>query len=750
MADFVVYAAYALGAVAFVKALSVNQNFAMEQGRIDDLTIKGSRYGEGIPFAMGVTRVPLNMVWADLMQEHITKESAGGKGGGGGANISTYSYTASFGGVLSYNKQSHPLKIFFDKELVWQQPSGGTAVTGNFTDGGSFEFLGGGDTQVPPAIVESIMGADNSPAYRGRGSIWFTDVNCARGTRPTIEVEMVAANGHAETSMPELIQLISDEAGIPAGFVDTSELSLEFAGARIEPGTAGSAIEMLLNSFGIYGVSSGDSYSFRPFEQTVPDWIIPEDELLVGSGGATAAFPIKMARDEDLPNSVYVKYIDLDRDHQENTQRAFRKTGRSTQKVTITVKIVMRAAQAAQLAESILYRAWVAQRQYGPFTLPRKYFRLEPGDIIKVQHRGRIHTVRLKTITYGADMSLRCAGEAYDPTVIQVVESGTAGEGFPTQELPYFGTTYSMLLNLPALTASEVDKTGFYFAAAGTGRAWRGGTLEVSRAADGSGWVEVGAVPGASLMGECLTVLPPPPVATGHIMWDLTSTLDVSMINGTISSVTSDELFAGANAFVVGNEVLQARNSVALGGGVFRLSNFLRGRRGTDEATAGHAAGEMLIGTGNLRFFEFPAADRGNTLNFRLRLYNTTEIVEFSALYTGVSAQPWKPTPIRGVWAGAGGDLTISIMPVTRRFQEFPNNGETPPEYLPLVLRINLYDASWVLIRSIDLTDAYEFVYTASAQIADYGSAQAELRIGVQQYSPNFGFGVENRVFLES
>lgn len=750
MADMVIYAAYALGAAAFIKAMSVNQNFAMEQGKIDDLTIKGSRYGEGIPFAMGVTRVPLNMVWADQMQEHITKSEAGGKGGGGGATINNYSYTASFGGVLSYNKQSHPVKIFFDKELVWQQGDGGTAVTGNFTDGGSFEFLTGDDAQPPPAIVESILGADNSPAYRGRGTIWFTDVLCKRGTRPTVEVEMVAANGHAETSMPEVIQLIADEAGIPAGFVDTSELSLEFSGARIEPGTAGSAIELLLNSFGIFGVSSGDSYSFRPFDQPTPDWVIPEEELLIGSGAAAAAFPIKMARDEDMPNSVYVKYIDLDRDHQENTQRAFRKTGRSTQKVTITLKIVMRAAQAAQLAETILYRAWVAQRQYGPFTLPRKYFRLEPGDIIKVQHRGRLHTIRIKTITYGADMSLRCSGEAYDPTVIQAVEAGTGGDGFPVQELPYFGTTYNMLLNLPALTYNEVDKTGFYFAAAGTGRAWRGGSLEVNRAAGGSGWVAVGTVPGPSLMGECLTVLPAPPAATGHQMWDLVSTLDVSMINGTISSVTSDELFAGANSFILGDEVIQARNAVALGGGVFRLSNFLRGRRGTDEATSTHAAGEMLVGTGNLQFFEFPAADRGNTLNFRLRLFNTTEIVEFSALFTGVTAKPWKPAPVRGEWAAPGGNITISWMLITRRFQEFPNEGETPPEYLPAVVRLNLYNATWTLIRSIDFSDVLSFVYTASAQITDYGSAQSVLRIGVQQYSPNFGFGAENRVFLES
>lgn len=747
MADIAVYATYAVAAVAFVKALSVNQNFAMEQGKIDDLTIKGSRYGEGIPFALGVTRVPLNMAWAVPMQEHITTTKGGGKGGGGGATINSYSYTASYGGVLSYNRQSHPVKIFFDKELVWQQPSGGTARTGNFADGGSFEFLTGDDNQDPPAIVEQLMGANQTPAYRGRGSIWFTDVLCKRGARPTIEVEMVAEGGHAETSLPQVIQLIADEAGIPAGFVDTSELAIEFAGARIEPGTAGSAIELLLNAFGVYGVSSGDSYSFRPFDQTVPDTIIHEDELLMGSD-ATAVFPIKMARDEDMPNSVYVKYIDVERDHQENTQRAFRKTGRSTQKVTVTLKMSMRAAQAAQLAETILYRAWIAQRQYGPFTLPRKYFRLEPGDIIKVQYRGKIHTIRLKNITYGADMSLRCNGEAYDPTVTQAVEAGDGGEGFPGQELPYFGQTYVALLNLPALTPSEVDKVGFYFAGCGTGKDWRGGALEVNRSSTTGGWVSVGTLPAPVAMGECVTVLPPPPVSTGHLMWDLTSTVDVEMITGTISSVTSDEIFAGANSFIIGNEVIQARNSLALGGGIFRLSNLLRGRRGTDENTA-HGSGELLVSTKGLQFFEFPAADRGNTLQFRLALFGSTEVVEFSRVFTGESARPWKPAPVRGTWAAPGGDVSISMMLTTRRLQEFPNEGETPPEYVPIVLRINLYNSGWGLVRSIDLTDQLTYNYTASAQIGDYGSAQSVLRIGVQQYSPNYGFGAENRVQLE-
>ena len=64
-------------------------------GKLNDLHIVGSGYGAMIPIVYGTARIGGNVIWATNLVEHTSTHTEGGKGGGG-VEVTEYTYTASF------------------------------------------------------------------------------------------------------------------------------------------------------------------------------------------------------------------------------------------------------------------------------------------------------------------------------------------------------------------------------------------------------------------------------------------------------------------------------------------------------------------------------------------------------------------------------------------------------------------------------------------------------------------------------
>ncbi len=60
-------------------------------------------------------------------------------------------------------------------------------------------------------------------------------------------------------------------------------------------------------------------------------------------------------------------------------------------------------------------------------------------------------------------------------------------------------------------------------------------------------------------------------------------------------TVSAAAVLVGANAAVVGDEIVQLRNAVLIAPGTDRLSGFLRGRLGSEDRIETHAAGEHFV-----------------------------------------------------------------------------------------------------------------------------------------------------------
>lgn len=745
--------AWGLGALAanyLVSSLfSKSQHFTNEGAKLDDLNIIGSSYGTGIPLAYGRNRLGLNVAWSRPLREVRHEETQKVKTGKGKSSTVTniwYEYFGTFGGVLCAGPQSHPERIWFDKNLVWKS-DGAKVLSGSLYKGGTFEFLPGGNHHTRPSIVEGFNGTNDTPGYRNSCCIFFKDVPVADYSNriPNVEVEIsqhapdfqeVAGSG---ASLAEVIKDVCLRAGLSADFVDVAEVGRDVTGLTIAPGTAGDSLETLLSTYCLQAVYSEGLLKFRPVEQPVAAEI-PESDLIYKYG---ALFPWQRLREDDLPRSIIIKYLDVDRDYQICSQTVTRETVSSVQQITITANVVMSAQEAADAADILMYRSWASRERFGPFYLPRQYLFLEPGDVVAVTVGERRKEVRITSLSVGADGDLEVAGESYDPTVLTGAGTGDSGQGFPGQGLPVFGDTVYQMMDLPALTANETDQTGFYFAATGTGAAWKGCVLQVSLDG-GLNYVNLASLPVYSVMGTCETVLPPPPAGVGQYRWDRESYVDVDLIKGELSSTTESMIWAGDNTFIIGDEIIQALTVEHLGWTSYRLSNLLRGRRGTELEMDRHQLAERCVFTGGVIFVPLGKNNQGATLQYRVVPFNQDEYIETDFTAFGYSAYPFRPVQVKGR-RNSGGDLEISWLGTSRMHTELPNVGFQRPEYDPLRFRVQIWSADWgTVIRTFETVTETKIAYTAAQQISDFGSVQwAAANVTVQQYSHYIGWGFE-------
>lgn len=717
-------------AVAYLFPTEIEQ-----QGpRLDELGVVGSRYGAGIPVVWGRDRAPGNVIWSKPLREQVnTDEYSAGKGST--VTQTTYAYFATFAALLcAGDDDMRPLRIWGDKKLLWEAPDTTLHLAGDISGGGSFEFMPGGPTQARNATMEAVLGTDDTPAYRGRCVIVFDELPVEQFGRriPLVEVEVARGPHNVSAVVADVLLDICERAGLATADVDVSAVTAEVHGVRVPPGPAVRVLSALVDGLGMQTVGTGTQIAFRPIEQTVAAEI-DQAELLAGDD----RFPVRRLREDVLPQRVLVNHLDPDRDYQPGTQIQQRQAVRSLDAAVLDAPLVLTAAQAFAAADAILYRAWTARTQYGPFGLLPRYLALEPGDVAEVAVDGVTHSVRLRSVEIGAQGALRCEGEAYDAAVLTGAGGGNSGT-FPGQTLPAYGTTTLRLLDLPALTDAEAQQVGYRLAATGSGGAWRSGVLEVS-VDGGATWVQAAVLAGYTTLGFAgATPLPAPPAHVGACNIDTESTLQVTLVKGTLSSVTDDLLVAGANRALVGSELIQFGEAVLVSGTTYTLSRLLRGRRGTEGAMAGHAADEEFTLLAGAPFIPANVADIGIARLYRITPSGGEASASESFTLAGASVRPFSPVDVRGSRDGSS-NLTITWTRRSRIGTELPNVGDIPLDESSESYSVDILDGPDV-VRTIASTSP-SCSYSAADQATDFGSAQPSIDVLVYQIGQLVGRG---------
>lgn len=312
-----------------------------------------------------------------------------------------------------------------------------------------------------------------------------------------------------------------------------------------------------------------------------------------------------------------------------------------------------------------------------------------------------------------------------------------AGE---TSQIGLIGSTQLSLMDIPMLR-DEDDAPGFYVAMAGIGSQWRGAIL--FKSGDGGATYDpiltltVSAIRGTAPVKLATTAAPQ--------TWDRINTLDVEIFGtGVPLSDSEINVLNGANAVVVGQEIIQYLTATDLGNKKWRLSTLLRGRRGTEYAVATHVNNEIctwVTPTASV-FVEASASEMNVERLYRAVSINTpfelAVVKRFT--HTGNTLRPYTAVHIKGTRDGSN-NLTITWIRRTRIGGHWADYVDVPIGEASESYEIDILNAAKTAVLRTLTSTSSSVIYTAAQQTTDFGSPPASVNIVIYQMNAMIGRG---------
>lgn len=492
--------------------------------------------------------------------------------------------------------------------------------------------------------------------------------------------------------------LVDDVANIDADDLEGTTVRGFQAGGSIR-----SALEMLSAIFH-FGAVCSDLLYFRPRGGAIAA-TVDADDLAAGeeAPGAEPFAPV-VADDSEIPERVALTYPNYSDDYANGTETGNR-GGAGTVVLAQQSNVVMTPAEAKAAAETYVAQLGVAATT-ARISLSCAYAELEPTDPISVPDQdGNVYRMRIARDTYAAGV------HAFDLVLddaTSLVGLGITAEDYtPNVTVPAPDETTIVLLDIPILRDVD-DDPGFYAVAKGSAH---GSTLYSSL--DDVNYVEEVAIPTQSVFGVCNTTLPD---WTGPRVFDEVSSLTVNVGDGTLSSSTRAALLGdqSINACAIGVdgrwELCQFRTATLVSPGVYTLTGWLRGGRGTEWASVDHVANEkfvMLTAAGARRVAmqqsEIGVAEYWKGVSAGRLLSSAT-----GELFTdnGIGQKPFAPVDLRK--AGDDSAVVVTWKRRTRLAPRFCGAGgiNVPLGEASESYDVELRDAGDVLVSSETVTSA--------------------------------------------
>jgi hypothetical protein len=542
-----------------------------------------------------------------------------------------------------------------------------------------------------------------------------------------------------------IVRDVCRRCGIPVEQVDVSDLTEYVDGyvlSRVMNGR--DAIEPL-RTYGFFDCVESATTLKWPTRGKAAVKTLTDEDLAARWADGSPAPSVESRRQQsvELPLRLRIHYTQTNQNYEVGEQSASRITAPTSEIQDIELPIAMQDTKAAQIADVVLYERWVARNTHN-FALGTEHLNLEPADAITLPIDGRQERVRIVD-TVNALPGLLAVSAVRDDDgsyVSYVIGSPNAnagpGGGGATPSIP--GTATTTYLNLPLLTDTDNDP-GYYVASYADGGTVWGGAL-VYRSPDGGiNYEEVGVVTLEATLGNIVY-----PVSSGPTtVMDTGSEIIVTLDNGELESVAEASLLAGYNAAVIGAdgrwEVVQFMTAELISGTTWRLTNLLRGRRGTEEFVGISLAGDefVLIDNALVRIL-LNAANIGQPRYHKTVLSGGIIEDATPVLFTG-TGNALKPFSVIDV-AGSrdmGGDLTITWIRRGRIGSELPSGSDIPLSEATEAYEVDIYNGSSV-VRTLS-TGVQSVVYTAAQQTTDFGSPQASVSVIVYQMSATVGRG---------
>lgn len=655
--------------------------------RLGDLAVQTSSYGTAIPQLFGSMRIAGTVIWATDLKEDRT--SAGG--GKGRPKTTSYSYSASFAVALSARAIQGVGRIWADGKLL-------RGAGGDFKTATGFRLYRGSEDQAVDPLIASIEGIGRTPAFRGIAYALFENFQLADyGNRiPSLTFEVAADPG--PVTIGAIAEMLSDGAVLDGGTPAVNGYAASGDSVR-------GAIEALADVMPVSLVDEGARLRMAA-GPGVAALLDLGDEAAAAIGGASE---FRRRAAGTIPAEVSLTYYDVARDHQAGLQRASR-GGASLRADQRSLAASLDAVAAKAFAEHRLAALWTG-RATATVNLPPSRLAVRAGSHLRILERPGLWKVTRSSLERMV-VSLE---------LVQVPPRGagdtlSASPGQPIAQLdrPH-GPTTLILLDMPLGDDFGASGPHLLVAAGGAEEGWRRAELTASYDG-GATWQAAGSTAAPAVIGTSLSVLGP----GGSALIDRQGSVEIVLLNEAmwLEGRSDAALVAGANIAAIGDELIQFGEAEALGGGRFRLSRLLRGRRGTEWASGGHVQGEafLLIERQSLAVLEPPPGTIGGEA--RLIGHGIGDPEQGAVLslgMTGEAARPPSPVHLRATRL-RNGDLDIAWVRRSRLGWTWVSGSDTPlgeeSERYELTLRGAGFERSMTL-------SAPGFRYTLAEQAAD-------------------------------
>ncbi len=706
-------------------------NRRVEGPRLGDLTVQSSAYGQTVPLLYGTVRAAGNVIWSTGLIETRREESqkvSGGKGGGSTrvTNV-TYLYSVSLAVALSARPIHSIRRVWADGKLL-RDGMGRLAVDG------LMRVYTGNEAQAPDPIIEAREGIGQAPAYRGLAYVVFENLALAEYANriPNLTFEVIADDGGV-VLLSTVVSDLTARADLAA--VDVEGLAGTIHGYALSRSmTYVQALEFLAAVYAFDMVERDQKLYFKSLNRSAVATIDRNDLLRLERG---TPLSIGRRQDIDLPREVVVRYIDKDRDYQLGLQRAKRSVTHGLSVLEQDMPLVSDATMAKRTAETLLARHWLERQTYS-FALGMAHARLMQGDVVALKQDDRIIDSVLLVEADCNGSTIQFQGVSYSP---HIYDSAAAADGgaVPPQVIPDLADTEVYLLNLPALSGSDLGVPHLYMAASSSTTEWRGATLFRSiDAGESYDWVTATSIP--ALAGVAITALGNGPVD----YWDEGAGVVIELFNPsmTLEARTMLAVLNGANGALIGNEIIQFRNATMDGDGRYVLTGLLRGRRGTEHHVGSHGVGErfLLLEPSSLQSIPISFSAVGRTDFYKIVSSGDTLDTSPSIPFA-VSAQnlkPFSPVHVQAI-RHPNGDCKLHWIRRTRADGAWIDGADVSLAEENERYDVEIIDGSNVL-RTMTTTGP-EVLYSEAQQLTDHGVVPPSLTVRVYQVSAQVGRG---------
>ena len=545
-------------------------------------------------------------------------------------------------------------------------------------------------------------------------------------------------------SLQSVVASIMEYAGYIAAQYDVTQLPAKEVHFTISSTMA--LRDILANLATVYQfdiVPSGDKVKFIPKTLSVVRTFTSADLGHTSSNdlSGSAPYTAKRVQGIDLPRSVTLNYYSAALDHNVFTQVSTLETYSSGQDVKLEVPFTLADDEAKRITESALVNAHIEQQQY-TFVTDYHNIDLEPGDIISMPlDSGGNTNVRIIQIRETDDGLLEFtvvradfASSSYSGSAVTIQTPPAQTTNTPVS----IGYSQALFVEVPPLNDSDTSprvKVAIHgFGAEG----WPGAALYKS-VDGGATYSMVTSSNSTPTIGMVASAISAPAL---YQVWDTTTTITVTLKQGTLTNSSDIAVQNGTNWCMIGEEVIGFVNATLTGPNTYQLSRLLRGRAGTEVKCGSHVTNELFVMLDDaLTTIQLDQADIGKTVKYKavtfgsdISLATAVDVQPF-----GLNMRPWRVAQPKAV-KEVNGDWTISWIERPRY-----NNGmrdyteiSHDPDWGGYAIAI--LNSSDVVKRSTT-TVGTSFTYTVAMQQADFGSAQTTLKASIIQMTTSSGGG---------